>query len=246
MELKDKVVLITGSSSGIGKTTALLFAKDGAKVVVNYRKDEKGAKEVVDEIKTHKGQAIIIQADVSKPDEVKKMFEEIIKTFGTVDILINNAGLANKIALFDITEENLISEFKINFFSMVYCAQEAAKIMLKNKSGKIINISSICGLSGCTSVLPFSSARSALTGFTKALAKTLAPNITVNAVAPGFTKTRFWGKMTEKDEKDLLNTTLTKKWVMPIDVAKTCYSLATTDNVTGQIIAVDSGYLTTI
>lgn len=244
--LHNKIVLITGSSSGIGKATALLFAKDGAKVVVNYRKDEKGAKEVVNEIKTNKNRAIMIQADVSKPNDVKKMFDEIVNEYGKIDVLINNAGLAKKVSFFEMNEENLISEFKENFFSMVYCAQEAAKIMLKNKSGSIINISSICGISGCTSVLPFSSARSALNGFTKALAKTLAPNICVNVVAPGFTKTRFWGEMTEKDENDLLNTTLTKKWVMPIDVAKACYSLATTDNITGQIIAVDSGYLTTI
>lgn len=174
------------------------------------------------------------------------MFTQTLKEFGTVDILINNAGLAKPKPFLQITRTDLIEEFDKIFFSMVYCSQEAAKIMQKQKSGKIINVSSICGLTGCTSVLTFSSARSALTGFTKALAKILAPNITVNAVAPGFTRTRFWDRMSDKEVKELLDTTLTKKWVKPEEIADTFIYLAKNDSITGQVIVVDGGYMTTI
>lgn len=246
MILKDKVVLITGGSQGIGKAVSLLFAGEKAKIVVNYVSGKKAADDLVKEIIAGGGNAIAIQANVSDPIAVKLMFAQIIKQFGTIDILINNAGLAKKISFFDISEDNLISEFKINLFSMIYCAQEAAKIMLKNGGGRIINISSICGISGCGSVLPFSIARSGLSSFTKSLSKTLAPSVLVNIIAPGFTKTRFWDGMTTKDEEDLLNTTLTKRWVSPEDIAEGCLLVAKNDSISGQTITIDGGYLTTI
>lgn len=223
-----------------------MFAKKGAKIIVNYIHDEENARRVVKEIVSNNGDAIMIKADVSDPNEVKHLFKEIVQQYKKIDILINNAGFAKKISLFDITEENLISEFKENFFSMVYCAQEAAKIMLKHKSGSIINISSICGISGCTTVLPFSCARSALNGFTRALAKTLAPYVTVNSIAPGFTKTRFWDGISEIDEAKLLETTLTKKWITPEEIAQTCYMIVNNNSITGQIITVDGGYTSVI
>ena len=245
MNIKGKVVLITGSSAGIGKSAALLFARKGAKVVVNCRSDIEAAKKAVDEIKSFGGEAIFIRSDVAKPGEVKKLFVEAMKAYGTLDILINNAGLASPKPFLDITEEDLIEEFRKNFFSMVYCSQEAAKIM-KEKGGKIINVSSICALTGCTSVLTFSTSRSSVSAFTKSLAKILAPKITVNAVAPGYTNTRFWDDMTEKEKSDLINTTLTKKWVTPEEIARTFLFLANNDSITGQIITVDGGYTTSV
>lgn len=243
MNLKDKVVLITGSSSGIGKATALTFAKEGAKIVINYKSNKKGADETVSEIKKLGSNAVSIQSDVADPAQVKKLFEATIKAFGTINILVNNAGSPIfKKPFLEITKNDLVEEFENNFFSMVYCAQESAKIMLQKKSGKIINVSSICGLTGCRRVLPYSSARSALIGFTRALAKILAPNITVNAVAPGFTLTRFWDDMSDKDVKSLLSTTLSKKWVKPEEIADTFIYLAKNDSVTGQVLVVDGGY----
>lgn len=246
MKYKDRVILITGSSSGIGKEAAIKFATEGAHVVVNCRTNIDEGEKVAKEIKQLGRKALCIKADVSDSNQVKRLFQESEEYFGTVDILINNAGLATPKPFYDITRKDLIREFEENFFSMIYCSQEAAKIMKKRKSGSIINVSSICGLTGCTSILTFTSARSAVTGFTKALAKILAPNITVNAVAPGFTKTRFWNSQSQKDEKSLLATTLTKRWIMPGEIADAFLYLAGAKNITGQILVVDGGYMTTI
>ncbi|MBI4099852.1 SDR family NAD(P)-dependent oxidoreductase, partial [Candidatus Microgenomates bacterium] len=152
MDLKDKVVLITGSSNGIGKAAALRFAKEGTKVIVNYREDAASAEKVVHEIGD---KAFAIQADVTDSAQVKKMFTEAVQKFGTIDILINNAGLATPKPFLKITKEDLIKEFDLNFFSMVSCSQEAAKIMEKG-GGKIINVTSVCALTGCTTVMTFS------------------------------------------------------------------------------------------
>jgi 3-oxoacyl-[acyl-carrier protein] reductase len=246
MILKDKVVLVTGGSQGIGKAVSLMFAAEHARVVINYGSDIANAERLINEIESDGGESMAIKADVSNPADVKEMFLKIVEKYGKVDILINNAGLAKKVSFFDITEENLINEFKLNIFSMVYCAQSAAKLMLENEGGRIVNISSICGISGCGSVLPFSMARSGLNSFTKSLSKDLAPTILVNTIAPGFTKTRFWDEMSSKEETELLKTTLTKKWVSPEDVAEACLMVAKNDSMTGQTIAVDGGYLTTI
>lgn len=246
MELKDKVVVITGSSSGIGEAAALKFSQEGAKVVVNCKTSIAAAKKVVDKIKNRGGQAILVQADVADAIQVKKLFSETVKKFGTVDILINNAGLATPKPFLEITEADLITETKKNYFSFIYCCQEAAKIMLKKGSGKIINTTSICAITGCSSVLTFSGARAAVNILTRMLAKIFAPKIQVNAVAPGYTLTRFWDKMSKKDVKELLDETLNKQWVKPEEIADTFTYLAKNDSVTGQVLAVDAGYTATI
>lgn len=244
MQLKNKVVLITGSSRGIGKATALRFAKDGAKIVVNYKTNKKGAEEVLKKIKKLGTDAVAIQADVSDPKEVKKLFQLALKKYNTVDLLINNAGLAKKKDFLKITRNDLIEEFDKNFFSIVYCSQEAVKIMLKNGTGKIINMSSICGLpnTGCSTILTYSTAKAASISFTKTLAQALAPEITVNAVAPGFTLTRYWNGTTKNEEIELLNSTLLKRWVKPEEIAEAFLYLAKNDAVTGQVLIVDGGY----
>ncbi len=237
-------MLVTGSSSGIGKATALKFAQEGARVVINYKSNIDGGKEVVKEIEKLGGRAISIQADVADPQQVKKMFIQVVKEFETVDILINNAGLATAKPFLEITQKDLETEFGKNFFSMVYCAQEAARLMQKN-GGRIINMSSICGgvdSSPCTSILTFTTAKAAVSMLTKVLAKTLAPKILVNAVAPGFTLTRFWDGMSKKDEDELLETTLTKSWVGADEIADAFVYLTKSDSITGQVLVVDGGY----
>ena len=243
MKLKGKIVLVTGSSSGIGKASALKFAQEGARVVINYKSNIDGGKEVVKEIEKLGGRAISIQADVADPQQVKKMFIQVVKEFETVDILINNAGLATAKPFLEITQKDLETEFGKNFFSMVYCAQEAARLMQKN-GGRIINMSSICGgvdSSPCTSILTFTTAKAAVSMLTKVLAKTLAPKILVNAVAPGFTLARFWDGMS-KDEDELLETTLTKSWVGADEIADAFVYLTKSDSITGQVLVVDGGY----
>lgn len=246
MELTGRVVLITGSSSGIGKEAALRFARAGAKVVVNFKSNKAGADAVVKSIKKIGNESVAIQADVVDPAQVKKLFAAAVKKFGTVDILINNAGLATPKPFLEITREDLIKETEKNYFSQIYCAQEAAKIMQKKGSGKIINVSSICGITGCTTVLTFSAARGAVNILTKTLAKILAPDIQVNGVAPGYTLTRFWDGMTAKEISELLSETLTKQWVKPEEIADSFLYLVRNDSITGQILVVDGGYTTTI
>lgn len=246
MNLKDKVVIITGSSSGIGEAAALKFAQEGSKVVVNCKASLDAAEKVIAKIKNRGGQAILIQADVSDSVQVKKLFYAAVKKFGTVDILINNAGLATPKPFLEITEADLIAETKKNYFSFIYCCQEAARIMLKKGSGKIINTTSICAITGCSSVLTFSGARAAVNILTRMLAKTLAPKIQVNAVAPGYTLTRFWDKMSKQGVKELLDETLNKQWVKPEEIADTFIYLAKNDSVTGQVLVVDAGYTVTI
>lgn len=244
MRLKNKVAVITGSAHGIGKAAALLFAQEGANIVVNYQSDRTAAQEVVSSVRKLGRDAIAMQADVSDPLQVRKLFKEAVEKFKTVDILINNAGLAKEKSFFDITRDDLIAAFDLNLFSKIYCAQEAAKIMQKKGSGKIINTVSICGIgrTSCTSVLPYSTAKGAAITFTKALAKILAPDITVNAVAPGFTQTRYWEGTTKEEEEKLLDSTMTKKWVKPEEIADAFLYLATADNVTGEVLMVDGGY----
>ena len=244
MKLQDKVVLITGSSSGIGKAMAIKFAKEGAKIVVNFKTNRKGAEEVVKVIKKINFEAFAIQADVANPIEVKRLFLQILNKYKTVDVLINNAGLAKKKDFLKITRRDLVEEFAKNFFSMVYCSQEAAKIMLKKGSGKIINMSSICGLpnTGCSTILTYTTAKAASISFTKTLAQALAPKITVNAVAPGFTLTRYWNGIAKGEESGLLNSTLLKRWIKADEIAEAFLYLAKNDAVTGQVLIVDGGY----
>lgn len=246
MNLKDKVVLITGSSSGIGQAAALAFAKEGAKIVINYRSNKKGAQETVENIKKLGTVAVALQADVTDPNQVKNLFAQAVKAFGTVDVLINNAGLAHPQPFLEITQKKLIDEFQENFFSTVYCCQEAVKIILKNKSGKIINCSSTAALAGFKSVVAYSAARAGIISLTKSLAKLYAPGITVNAVAPGYTQTRYWDQFSNDVKEAVLEETLLKGWVSPEDIAEAYLYLAKADNVTGQTLVVDAGYTTNI
>ncbi len=247
MNLKDKVVLITGSSSGIGKAAALKFAQEGAKVVVHCKSDIKNAEKVVKEIEKSGGEASYFTADISDPQDVKGLFSEIVNKYGTVDVLINNAGLAHAKPFFEITQEFLVTEYSLNCFGTIYCCQEAAKIMLKNEhGGKIIINSSTGAITGFTSVIAYTTARAAILSLTKSLAKLLAPKITVNAVAPGYTSTRYWNTFLEDTKKQVIEETLLKKWVTPEEIAETYLYLAKNDGITGQTIVVDAGYTVNI
>ncbi len=246
MDLKDKVVLITGSSSGIGKAAALTFAKEAAKVVVNYRSNKKGAEETVAEIQKLGSEAIALQADVTDPEQIKKLFSETVKAFETVDVLINNAGLAKPKPFLEITKQDLSEQFGENFFSTVYCCQEAVKIMLKKRGGKIINCASTAALTGFKSVAIYSAAKASIITLTKSLAKLYAPRILVNAVAPGYTLTRYWDQASEETKRECIEETLLKKIVTPSEIAETYLYLAKNDSITGQTIVVDAGYTVNI
>lgn len=240
MRLKDKVAVITGSTKGMGKATALLFAKEGAKIVTNSRSEEK-EKPVREEIEKAGGVAIFVKADISIPEDVKRLFKETIDAFGTVDILINNAGAHNPKDFFKLTFEDWEKILHVNLIGTFLCSQRAAKIMLDHKSGRIINIASVRGLPHCARPgnMDYSASKAGVINFTKSLAKKLAPNIQVNAIAPGPTDT----PMSTWTEADLKNTSL-GRLLQPEEIAKVSLFLAAEapPSLTGEVIVVDGGY----
>ncbi len=244
MKLKDKVVLITGSSSGIGEAVALRFAQAGTKVVVNCKSNIEEAKKVSSKINTSGGESIYIKADVTKPNEVKKLFQETLNRFNTIDILVNNAGHAGERNFFEATMEDWIKVFSENIFGTMLCSQYAGKIMKKNRSGKILNTASIRGIEhgGRTGVIAYSAAKAAVINFTKTLAKELAPYIQVNAVAPGFTYTRHYDTLPQGMKDEFLQSTLLKRWITVEEIADAFLYLAGADAITGEILVVDAGW----
>lgn len=245
MQLKDHVVVVTGAAANIGKATALLFAKQGAKVVVSTKSNVEGGKKVVDTIKADGGDAIFVQADLSKQEDVDQLFEETVKVFGTLDILVNNAGVTVGKPFMETTLNDWRSQYEDNLFSMVLCSQAAAKIMLDKNKGVILNTTSIRGLEhgGRPTAMAYCTAKAAAISFTKNLAKELAPNIRVNAVAPGFTITPNYDQESPM-VKSFIDGTLIKRWIQPEEIADAFLFLATAEGVTGENLIVDGGYTT--
>lgn len=242
MKLKNKVAIITGASRGIGKATAILFAKEGARVVVNYEKRLMDAEKVVSVIGNTK--AIAIQADVSKEDDVKRLVSETIKKFGKIDVLINNAGAVFRGGNWKPNIDNWHMAMDVNLTSAWLMIREVAPIMIKSGSGSIVNISSIYGLLGEASVLAYSSAKGGLITLTKSFAKELAPIIRINAVAPGNVMTDMTKKAGEKLIKFFEQQTPLKRSAEPDEVARAILFLASDDAsfITGELLVIDGGY----
>ncbi|HIC93298.1 MAG TPA: 3-oxoacyl-ACP reductase FabG, partial [Anaerolineae bacterium] len=187
MDLKDKVAVVTGSSRGIGRAIALKLAGLGAKVVVNYRANAEAAQEVVEAIKAQGGEAIAVQADVSAFDQAQRLIKAALEAFGRVDILVNNAGTTRDTLLARMSEEDWDLVININLKGAFNCAKAAIRPMMRQRYGRIVNITSVAGLAGNAGQANYCAAKAGLIGFTKALAKEVGSrNITVNAVAPGY------------------------------------------------------------
>lgn len=240
-----KTVLITGSSRGIGAATALKFADMGFNIVVNYNKSEKEALEVLERLRGKNVSAIAIKADISKYDEAEYLVEKAISEFGKLDVLVNNAGIARQNLFTDITESEWKRMFEVNVQSMFNCSKFAAKNMIKNHSGKIINISSVWGVQGASCEVHYSASKAAVIGFTKALAKELGPSgITVNCIAPGVIDTDMNAHLKRGDLDKLVNSTPLMCLGMPSDVANLICFLASENAsfITGQVIGCDGGF----
>jgi len=243
MELKDKVVLITGSSSGIGKTTAIRFAKEGAKVVINYHINEEGANETQKEIEAIGGDCLVVKADVSKPEEISMLFEKIVEKYSTVDILINNAAIPNdKVPYLEATPEDIYELVNTDLVGPMLCSKKAIELMQKQGYGKIINTSSIRGWEYGGRSVVYASSKAGLNSFSRTLAKMVAPEIQVNSVAPGFVKTRNYDKMSEEQCKSFIEQTVLKRWVTEDEIADAFIFLCKNDAMTGQVIYVDAGF----
>ncbi|MDQ3098221.1 MAG: SDR family oxidoreductase [bacterium] len=243
MTLKDKVIVITGSSSGIGKATALRFAKERSKIVVNYNVNKKGGEETVAELEKLGVEALLVQADVSNPDDIKRLFNEVEKRFDTVDVLINNAAIPNdKVPYLDAGYEQIVELVHTDLIGPMLCSQVAIRYMQKQGYGKILNTSSIRGAEHGGRSVVYASSKAGLNSFTKTLAKMVAPTIQVNAVAPGFVKTRNYDNFSEEQNKTFLDQTYLKRWVTEEEIADTFIFLAENDAMTGQVIYVDAGF----
>lgn len=244
MRFKDKVVLVTGASTGIGRSTAIEFAKEGAIVVVNSFSHVEKGQAVVKEIEQLGSKSLLIKCDVSNGIQVKNMIGSIINKFGRIDILINNAGFVKDGELFSLSLEDFKKTLDVNLLGVFLCMKYAAKEMMKRKKGKIVNVSSIRGLENCArkDIIDYSAAKAGVINLTKSLAKELTPKgINVNCVAPGITNTDIIKGLTGEARRKAIDRTLLKRMAEPIEIAKAILFLASDDAsyITGECLVVD-------
>lgn len=235
-----KTVLITGASRGIGRETARIFHEKGYNVVINYSKNEKAALDLHSMLPN----SIVIKADVSDEAEVKSMIEKVIEKYGFIDVLVNNAGIAQQKLFTDITTEEWNSMMGTNLNSVYYTCKYAVPCMVREKRGKIINVSSMWGVAGASCEVHYSAAKAAVIGFTKALAKELGPSgINVNAVAPGTIMTDMCGSFDAETLELIKEETPLGRIGTAEDVANSIYFLASeqADFMTGQVLNPNGG-----
>lgn len=244
MKLERKIALVTGASRGIGREIALGLAKQGADVVVNYSGSEDRANQVIAEIKELGRNAIAVQCDVSNSESVANMVKATIDTFGKLDILVNNAGITKDNLLMRMKEEEWDDVININLKGVFLCTKAVTRQMMKQRSGRIINISSIVGVSGNPGQANYVAAKSGVIGLTKTTAKELSSRgITVNAIAPGFITTDMTDKLTEDVKDQMLKQIPLARFGEPEDIANVVVFLASEDSkyMTGQTLHVDGG-----
>ena len=240
--LSDRVAIITGASRGIGRAVALALAAEGAKVVVNYASSSDAAQQVVTAITDAGGSAMALQADVSKLEQVEALFNETLEKFGRVDVLVNNAGITRDTLLLRMKPEDWQAVIDLNLTGVFLCTRAVSKLMLKQRSGRIINIASVSGQMGNPGQANYSAAKAGVIGFTKTVAKELASRgITVNAVAPGFIATDMTSEL-KSDE--ILKYIPLGRYGEPEEVAGMVRFLAADSAaayITGQVFNVDGG-----
>ncbi|NER47168.1 MAG: 3-oxoacyl-[acyl-carrier-protein] reductase [Symploca sp. SIO1A3] len=241
-KLQDKVAIITGASRGIGRAIAFALAAEGAKVVVNYASSSEAAQQVVAEITKAGGEALALQADVSQEEQVNALLKSTIEKYGQVDVLVNNAGITRDNLLLRMKPADWQAVINLNLTGVFLCTKAVSKVMLKQRSGRIINIASVAGQMGNPGQANYSAAKAGVIGFTKTLAKELASRgLTVNAVAPGFIATEM---TKELDSEDILQYIPLARYGKPEEVAGMVRFLAADPAaayITGQVFNVDGG-----
>ena len=251
MILKGKISIVTGSSKGIGRATAIELAKEGSNVVINYNKSEKEAMNVKKRVEQLGVEALVIKADISKFSEAKGLIDSTIEAFGEIDVLVNNAGVFKSNFIQNLSPKEWQFMIDVNLTSMYNCTHEAVKHMIKQKHGKIVNVTSIYGIAGYTfawftevGISAYATAKAGIIGFTKALSKELSKyNITVAAIAPGATLTDSWKQSPQELIERISKHIPLRRFAEPKEIAEAIVFLAKADYITGQTIVVDGGII---
>lgn len=244
--MTEKNVLITGASRGIGRSTAILFAQNGYHVFLNCNKSVEELKQVQEEIEKHHPKVVtLVPGNVGNPSDVRSIFREIYSHCDSLDVLINNAGIAHIGLLMDLTDEEWQQIIDTNLSSVFYCCREAVPKMVSKKSGRIINISSMWGTVGASCEAAYSASKSGIHGLTRALAKELAPSgISVNAIACGVIDTVMNAQLDKAERQSLAEEIPAGRFCRPEEIAEVIWQTVNTPAyMTGQIIGVDGGYI---
>jgi 3-oxoacyl-[acyl-carrier protein] reductase len=246
MDLKNRVCIVTGGATGIGKAISLALAKANAHIVINYNRSSDAALALVEEIKSFGGQALAVQANISVYDDAKKLVDAAIETFGGIDVVVNNAGITQDTLLLRMSEAQFDDVIETNLKGVFNVCKHALRPILKSDQGRIINISSVTGITGNMGQINYSAAKAGVFGLTKTLAREVAAkSVTVNAVAPGFIKTKMTHNISESLQADYLSKIPLKRFGEPEDIANVVLFLASdlASYITGQTIVVDGGMI---
>ena len=244
MSLTNKTAVVTGGSRGIGRAIALELAKQGAKVVVNYSGSEASALQVVADIEAAGGEAIAVQANISEANSVQQLMQKALDTYGTIDILVNNAGITRDNLLMRMKEDEWDDVLNTNLKGVFLCTKAVTRQMMKQRTGRIINISSIVGVAGNAGQANYVAAKAGVIGLTKTTAQELASrNILVNAIAPGFITTEMTDALPEELKAQMLKQIPLARLGQPEDVAKAVAFFASdaANYITGQTLHIDGG-----